>query len=358
MPFAGAGGWPPDLGGDPEPPGPWRSGSPAEALRNTVAYFSSAPQHLSCWARASQGGLGSALVFRVRAGRALHVAGGSPLAAELRSLLTAGAEPGWVLHPVPAGRTPLHLLAEPLGRQQGGARFFNLLDRAGFAFAEEVAATPDECLLDLRGGGPKFLAAVREAAAALAAGTGGGGTTPPGPGAGPWPADGADVLEAVRVVAAWAAAVEGAVTAGDLIPPVPRGASGDLPADVAAAWQRIRETGLRSLAGDLLPDAGPGALARDLIAQVDERRQLIVTARTFAAPPQRRTYDELAADLGVTRERVRQLEADALVKLSRAAAGSRFALLRWLAAAPHAAAGDGEPAWMAGLLQWLREGGA
>jgi hypothetical protein len=36
-----------------------------------------------------------------------------------------------------------------------------LQDRSGFAYAEEVAAIPDECLLDLRNGGLKFLAAVR-----------------------------------------------------------------------------------------------------------------------------------------------------------------------------------------------------
>ena len=36
-----------------------------------------------------------------------------------------------------------------------------LQDRSGFAYAEEVAAIPDECLLDLLNGGLKFLAAVR-----------------------------------------------------------------------------------------------------------------------------------------------------------------------------------------------------
>ena len=45
--------------------------------------------------------------MRVRPARVLHVVGDSPLAGEFRRLITAGAVPGWDLHPVPVGRTPL-----------------------------------------------------------------------------------------------------------------------------------------------------------------------------------------------------------------------------------------------------------
>ena len=49
---------------------------------------------------------GRALVFRLWPARSLHVVGDSPLAAEFRRLLTAGAVPGWDLHPVTAGNRP------------------------------------------------------------------------------------------------------------------------------------------------------------------------------------------------------------------------------------------------------------
>jgi len=35
------------------------------------------------------------------------------MADELRRLIADGAAPGWVLHRVPGGRTPLHMLAAP-----------------------------------------------------------------------------------------------------------------------------------------------------------------------------------------------------------------------------------------------------
>lgn len=59
--------------------------------------------------------LGRALVFRLAA-RSLHVVGDTPLAAEFRRLVTAGAVPGWDLYPEPVGRTPLRVLAGPLHR--------------------------------------------------------------------------------------------------------------------------------------------------------------------------------------------------------------------------------------------------
>jgi hypothetical protein len=290
----------------------------------------------------------------------LHVVGASPLAAELRRLIAAGEEPGWELHPVPGGRTPLHALSAPLDRLSGSSRYFNLLDRSGFAFVEEVAATPDECLLGLRNGGPKFLAAVRQVTSELRPGTAAaaGHAAPDGrnPGLWPLPVFAPGTLRAVQVVAAWAVSERGARTAADLSPLA--GATFLLPPDVAAAWDQLRCLDLRMIAGPLLPDTGLAGLAGELLAEVDQRRQLIVTARTFA-PRARRTYGSLAAELGITRERVRHLEADALGKLARAAADDRYAPLRWRAvsaAGPGAdtpRATDDAPAWMEGLLRWL-----
>jgi hypothetical protein len=168
--------------------------------------------------------MGRALVFRPWPARSLHVVGDSPLAAEFRRLLAAGAVPGWDLHPVPAGRTPLNVLAGPLHRLSGSVRFYNLLEREGFAFVEEVTATPDGCLLELRNSGVKFIAAVRQILADRGFGgapvTSGGsvvrgdpGREPDGPAArGGLPAEAA---EALQIVAAWAVAEHGAQVLGE-----------------------------------------------------------------------------------------------------------------------------------------------
>jgi len=106
-----------------------------------------------------------------------------------------------------------------------------------------------------------------------------------------------------------------------------------LPPDVVRSWDRVRQLDLRTLAGIALPDGDLPQLTRDLLEEIEERRRLILTSRTFA--PVRRTYDSLAAELGVGRERVRQLETSALQQLAHAAAHDRYRPLRWRAASAH-----------------------
>ena len=132
-----------------------------------------------------------------------------------------------------------------------------------------------------------------------------------------------------------------------------------LPPDVVRSWDRISQLDLLTLAGAALPDGDLPQLARDLLDEVGERRRLILTSRTFA--PDRRTYDSLAAELGVGRERVRQLETAALLQLARVAAHDRYRPLRWRATsaaqperADTAAIADAPP-WMSQMLCWLAE---
>lgn len=227
-----------DDAGRDEPDGwlPLGGESALDALRSLAREFASPRQPLWCPASLRPVASGTAQVFRVRPGQSMHVVGANPLAAELRRLLTAGAEPGWELHPVPGGRTPLHTLAAPLRHLSGNGRFYNLLDRSGFASVEEVAATPDECLMYLRNGGPGLVAAVRQAISQL-------GTRPPA-------ARPAATLHALKVVVAWAAAERGARTAEDLIVAVSE--TLELPPDVAAAWNHLRQLDLRQVIGLLL----------------------------------------------------------------------------------------------------------
>ena len=230
--------------------------SPGHVLATVV---SDLPRQLTCHA-GWDSRLGKALVFRAWPLRSIHVVGSTPMAAALRELIVAGAAPGWELHPVPGGRTALHMLAAPLYRLSGQQRFYNLLDREGFAWAEEVAATPDACLLELRNSGPKFIAAVRQALSELGLDGASGSPAAAGerqdPGrAPPPPAVPAEVARALRLAARRAVAEQGASTLGDLLTLAP-GIAG-LPPDVARSWDRIGQLDLQSI-------TGPAPTRRDL----------------------------------------------------------------------------------------------
>jgi len=134
--------------------------SPVGPLTRVTAAFASGGEG---WVQVgSSGGQDGEAQVCVVHRRYLHVVGMSPMAWRLRELVAAGAAPGWALHPVPPGRTPVKRLAKPLLAVSGAARFYNLLLRSGFATVEEVAATPDADLLLLRQVGPAMVAAVRQ----------------------------------------------------------------------------------------------------------------------------------------------------------------------------------------------------
>lgn len=135
--------------------------SPEQALRRIVGDLASGDD-LWAFAGRDAGRWGHAQICRTGPGRVLHVVGASPMALRLRELLAEGAAPGWELHPVRDGRTPLHVLAEPLLALSGATRDYNLLRRNDFATVEELAATPDDCLLRIRQVGPKTVAAVHQ----------------------------------------------------------------------------------------------------------------------------------------------------------------------------------------------------
>ena len=343
----------------PDGPRPIESLTSEEHLRTVVARLSRSVE-LSASAGADSEPLGSVLVFRPWPARSLHVVGESPLAGEFRRLVTAGAVPGWQLHPVPPGRTPLEALAGPLLRRTGSRRFYNILERHGFAYVEDVAATPDECLLELRNSGPRLIAAVRAVISELgpeddtAGPAGNSGAGPVRGLAATPPALPPDIAAALPVIAAWGIAERGARALGNLLTLAP--AAAGMPPDVARCWDRLAQLSLRPLAGPAEPDGHVARLAAELLGETDERRRLILTSRTFA--PGERTYDSLARELGISRERIRQLEGDALTRLTQAARHNRYAPLRWRAAS---AAQNGvalpaladAPPWMAKLLFWL-----
>lgn len=234
-------------GGSAEVLRPWAAESLSHALRDLTEYFTTDGAHWSCYAGLADRTLGSALVFRMRPARSLLVAGTSAMADDLRRLVAEGAAPGWDLHPVPGGRTPLYRLEDPLLRQSGNRRFYNALERAGFAYIEEIAAAPDKGLIELRNSGLRLIACVRAVIAQLP-------LEPEVPGGIPRPGasgpDGllpAEVLKDLRVIAGWAVAERGARTAADLAGLMAE--EGDLPADIVRARDRLGRLDLRLLGG-------------------------------------------------------------------------------------------------------------
>jgi hypothetical protein len=166
------------------------------------------------------------------------------------------------------------------------------------------------------------------------------------------------VARALHLAARWAVAERGASILGDLLTLAP-GTAG-LPPDVARSWDRIGQLDLQAITGPAPAGRDLPQLAGRLLGEVaDDRRRLILTSRTFT--PQRRTYDSLAAELGVSRGRVRQLETSALQQLAQAAMEDQYAPLRWRAAsatrddAGTAAEIPGAPPWMRQLLSWLAD---
>ena len=88
------------------------------------------------------------------------VLGQNQLAEQIRVVLRAGQISGWRLHELPAEQTPVQALYARLS-----VRTTNILQRVPFVSAQEVAALPDEVLLEFRGLGPKVLAEIRSALA-------------------------------------------------------------------------------------------------------------------------------------------------------------------------------------------------
>ncbi len=263
------------------------------------------------------------------------------------------------LHPVQGGRTPLQELAAPLQALAGHHRFYNLLDREGFKYVEEVTATPDRCLLELRNAGPKLITAVRKVIEDLrheARGTAADVVGLDLAARVTQPALLPEITGALQALAAWAQAERGARTLGDVLT-LADGIT-YLPPDVTRAWELMTGTRLRFLA-DPPDEEDLPYLAEDLLQQIDQRRRLILIARTFG--PDGRTYRSLAAELGVTPGRARQLEESARHQLGQAVAGDRYAPLRWRALSAAASATGtpdplpGSPPWMGGLLAWLAQ---
>lgn len=128
----------------------------------------------------------------------------------------------------------------------------------------------------------------------------------------------------VAILAAWVLQSSQATTVGEALRLLYTRER--LPDDVRSAWTRLHHFPLREL---LDPEAGltiSEALAGLEFAFKDERDAFVFRARISLDAP---TLDEIALHLGVTRERVRQIQARAERGVAEALVGPRCSALRW-----------------------------
>ena len=128
----------------------------SEALSTILAHFSRTSNDATAvliHREAEDDSYDSALFFTIDPGH-IHVVGLSPLAAQVRRLLSDGFN-GWHLHALPPTRTPLHTV-----RGRLASRFYNVLERNGFASLEEIAAVPPAGWREINHVGPRFLQAL------------------------------------------------------------------------------------------------------------------------------------------------------------------------------------------------------
>ena len=131
---------------------------------------------------------------------------------------------------------------------------------------------------------------------------------------------------ALLALATWAIRERGASRLADLV--VLSGDLGRVPLEISTEFARLSDFALSELVGD----AGTN-LPTDLLAQLLEAigpRSDVVVARQIRLGA-RPTLEELGRTIGVTRERVRQLESKALTAAETAVRSPLFGPLRWRA---------------------------
>lgn len=120
-----------------------------------------------------------------------------------------------------------------------------------------------------------------------------------------------DLEAPLALAAAWAHWEAGVESFTQLAEAVRQGAP---PRDVEEAWERVGRTGLAAVGARKRYEFDPTASLHKIIAAIGDRQLIILERRTWSIG-RSSTLQELAQEFGVTRERVRQLELQALEKL-------------------------------------------
>lgn len=124
----------------------------------------------------------------------------------------------------------------------------------------------------------------------------------------------------------WAASEAHATTVGDFVAAC---SQPHLPEDIALLCDSLRATCLSDMFPRIASEQTLESLVDDLCGVLDKRSQTIFLGRISLN--KHRTLEDLATELGVTRERVRQLSVRAEERIREALATPRFAPIGWRA---------------------------
>lgn len=117
----------------------------------------------------------------------------------------------------------------------------------------------------------------------------------------------------LQLIAAWGFGELGLDTVGEALNALP--SQEEVPSEISEAWERLSLASTRQLSGELAARYNLDAAVKRVLA-FDARIASILVGRVYETG-RRRTLDELGGALGVTRERVRQIENGAREEIAR-----------------------------------------
>ena len=143
---------------------------------------------------------------------------------------------------------------------------------------------------------------------------------------GTWGINVANSLGALRTLAAWGIRERDAKRFGDILELTPD--SGPITTDLSALWDDFGQVPLTDWADPALLDVTLDDLAERLFANMDERQPTIYRRRVIDGA----TLEVVGGELGVTRERIRQLQVKTERQIETSLRGDQFRPLHWRAA--------------------------
>jgi len=145
------------------------------------------------------------------------------------------------------------------------------------------------------------------------------------------------MMQAIKHLSRWAASERSADTLGDVCDLC---VNSDLPSDIVKDWNAIKSIPVDCLVGNVTTE-DVGRLIEECLQLLNERdREVFVARLPLLARP---TLDELAHQLQLTRERVRQLEHRAATRMKTLVARRQYTSICWRASSMRTALGLGVP---------------
>ncbi|GEM_PF-2372767 len=138
----------------------------------------------------------------------------------------------------------------------------------------------------------------------------------------------ADIVRAIRVIASWATAVDRNTSVADALLLAAQAVA--VPPEVASARELLVTADARSLVGDEVSVYDPNAALQRVLRTLHTKELQVLLSRPLALLDSP-TLGELGDRAGITRERVRQLEATGLRKLRAALGKPQNQAIEWMA---------------------------